>query len=388
MLPFEQELIKLIQTIHEERRAGKAEQEIFGDFKASLKGIIQQNYLAATDIVIDTLTQLTDEGQEIGPSYPDDRDINIWRWCWASFLELGEPFGAEKVMESCYTHMLRLQKKNSKRYHKGTPLQTRAEGLSKIGQWAKAKRFVILAFIEDLITGQKTAPAWQTLISVGVSDSDLKLIERETESLVQSYAKKGQQPPYPEEVFQRVHYKMEFATIGELARDIVYTNSEYLRHLLDLVDAASTTDDKRRTLENLAQYLFSSVEGLYVEPARRTGPYELDGIISNSSTHPFLRTLDTYIPIECKNWREAVGSPEITQFIGKLSLFKCNTGILLSKEGIKGKTVNELRKDAYRRSNIYILVFDAKDVYSIIEGRDLISLMVDKFKELKFSIKM
>ena len=61
--PFEQELIKLIQTIHEERRAGKAEQKIFGNFKASLKGIIQQNYLAATDIVIGTLTQLTDEGQ-------------------------------------------------------------------------------------------------------------------------------------------------------------------------------------------------------------------------------------------------------------------------------------------------------------------------------------
>jgi len=54
--------------------------------------------------------------------------------------------------------------------------------------------------------------------------------------------------------------------------------------------------------------------------------------------------LDTYIPIECKDWREPVGAPEVTQFISKLSLFKCNTGILLSKEGIKEETVNELKR--------------------------------------------
>lgn len=176
--------------------------------------------------------------------------------------------------------------------------------------------------------------------------------------------------------------------MSELSRDFVFTNLEYLKDLLQRVNAATSTDDKKKTLEQLAQYLFSSLEGFYVEPSTRTGPYELDAIISNSSAHPFLRTLDTYIPIECKNWKEPIGAPEITQFIGKLSLFKCAMGVLLSKEGIKEDTVNELRKDAYRRSNIYILVFDSKDINSIIEGKDLISLMLTKFKELKFSIRM
>ena len=141
-------------------------------------------------------------------------------------------------------------------------------------------------------------------------------------------------------------------------------------------------------MESLAQYHFSSLEGFYTEPSTRTGPYELDAIITNSSNHPFLRTLDTYIPIECKNWREPIGSPEITQFIGKLSLFKCNTGILVSREGIKEETVNELSKDAYRRKNIYVLVFDAGDIRSVVEGKDLVSLLIEKFKELKFSIRI
>lgn len=143
---------------------------------------------------------------------------------------------------------------------------------------------------------------------------------------------------------------------------------------------------KRKTLENLAQYLFSSVEGLYVQPSTRTSTYELDGIVTNTADHPFLKTLDTYIPIECKNWKEPIGSPEITQFIAKLSLYKCGIGVLFSKNGIKEETVNELRKDAYRRLNVYVLVFDEKDIKSITKGMDIISLMIDKYKELKFSI--
>ena len=386
---MKERLIQLVEDVRNQRAAGKQEEEIFTDFKERLKAAIQKKRLTARDAVVEAMIEITDKGKLIDPSA--DKDINIWRWCWASFLELGDRWSADKVIEECYNSLLRLQQRNSERYHKGTPLQTRAEGLLHIGQWAKAKRLVILAHIEDMITGQRTAPAWQTLKGFGISDQDLALIEQETMSLYQNYIAKGQKLLYPEEVFQKVQYRVEFATLGELNRDIVYTNSEYLRRLLELVKAASGGNDaseKGKTLENLAQYLFSSIEGFNAEPSTRTGPYELDAIITNSSNHPFLRTLDTYIPVECKNWREPIGSPEVTQFIGKLSLFKCNTGIIVSKQGIKDETVNELRKDAYRRSNIYVLVFNVSDIHSIIQGRDLVSLLIEKFKELKFSIRM
>lgn len=202
---LQQLLVELIQNIHKDRKAGKAEEEVFKNFKDQLKRAVQENRMMARDIVITTLQSLTDDGREIDPSSPGDRDINIWRWCWASFLELGDPLSAERVIETCYTHLLKLQQKNDKRYHKGTPLQTRAEGLIGMGQWARAKRFVILAYIEDLITGQKTAPAWQTLKLAGVSDSDLDLIEGETGNLVKSYKGRNRVPFYPEEVFQKVH---------------------------------------------------------------------------------------------------------------------------------------------------------------------------------------
>jgi len=253
----------------------------------------------------------------------------------------------------------------------------------------KAKKFVLLAFIEDIISEQPYAPAYQTLKIGGVSEQDINLIERVTNDLIKKYNREN--VLFPEEVFQQVQYRVEFGSVGELSKDSVFTNSVFLEELLNRVQKASESDDnysKRISLENLAQYLFSSIEGLYAKPSQRAGPYELDGIITNISSHPFLRTLDTYIPIECKNWNEPIGSSEITQFIGKLSLFKCKFGILLSKKGLKENTVNELRKDASRRNEIYVLVFDEKDINLLIEGKDLISLLIEKYEELKFSINI
>jgi hypothetical protein len=385
---MENEVKQLIKEIQEKRNKGLQDQEIFLQFKEDLMKLIQANRFSARDEIIKVLSEETDEGKLIDP-LKGDRDINIWRWCWAAFLQLNMFFDADKVIEECYLRLLRLQTKNKKKYHKGTPLQTRAEGLLRVGLLAKGRRFVILAHIEDLITGQTAAPAEMTLKAAGISDEDLRLIANETQKLKAEKATKREELYYPEEVYEKIHYQINFANVGELNKNLVFTNVEYLNELLRQVNEASIGKDndiKRKTLENLAQYLFSSVEGLYVQPSTRTSTYELDGLVTNTANHPFLKTLDTYIPIECKNWKKPIGSPEVTQFIAKLSLYKCSIGILFSKNGIKKETVNELRKDAYRRLNVYVLVFDENDVKSIIEGKDIISLMVEKYKELKFSI--
>jgi len=381
-------VIRLVKDVKDRRASGVREDEIFQDFKKAMKDLINANRITAADFVLKVLEDLTDEGKIIDPSILD-RDMNIWRWCWATFLELGDFVAADRIIEDCYTHLLQLQRKNDKRYHKGMPLQTRAEGLMKTRRYEKSKKFILLAHIEDIITGQRPAPAWETLKLLGVSEQDLKLVEDETDNLIREYSR--ERVFYPEEVLQHVQYRLEFGSIGEMSKASVFTNSIFLEELCTRVEKASEGTDnsvKRKSMEDLAQYLFSSIEGLYVKPSTRAGPYELDGIVTNISPHPFLKTLDTYIPIECKNWREPIGSSEITQFIGKLSLFKCRFGILLSKEGMKEETVDELRKDACRRSDIYVLVFDKNDIKSIINGKDIVSLLIDKFTELKFSIDL
>jgi hypothetical protein len=389
----EDEVRQLIQDVHKNRKTLPLK-DVVDQFIESLAKLIQANSFQARDCVIRVLNEETDEGKLIDPS-KGDADINIWRWCWISFFNLKKFLDADKVIEECYLCLLRLQTKNNRRYHKGTPLQTKAEGLIRVGFPTKAKRFVILAHIEDLIrsqtTGQTNAPAEMTLKHAGISDKDLKLIADETRKAIDEKKVKGEDLLYPEEVYQKIQFQIDFANVGEMNKNLVFTNTEYLKELLKRVNDASEQKSnkdnkiKRETLEELAQYLFSSVEGLYVQPSKRTSTYELDNIITNSTNHSFLRTLDTYIPIECKNWKKPIGAPEITQFIAKLSLYKCNLGIILSRQGIKKKTVNELRKDAYRRLGIYVLIFDENDIKGIIEGEDLISLMIDKYKELKFS---
>jgi len=392
----EDEVRRLIQEAQKNREQSLLE-DVFKQFTGSLMKLIQANPFQARDCINKVLNEETDEGRLVDPS-KGDIDINIWRWCWLSFLNLNRFFDADRVIEECYLCLLKLQMKNKKRYHKGTPLQTRAEGLVRVGFPAKAKRFVILAHIEDLVrsqaTGQTNAPAEMTLKQAGISDQDLKLIADVTRKTMDEKTAKGEELYYPEEVYQKIQFQIDFANVGELNKNLVFTNTEYLKELLKRVNDASeqknNTDNKmkRETLEELAQYLFSSVEGLYVQPSTKTSTYELDNIITNSANHSFLRTLDTYIPIECKNWKKPIGAPEITQFIAKLSLYKCNMGIIMSRHGIKKKTVNELRKDAYRRLGIYVLIFDENDIKRIIEGKDIISLMIDKYKELKFSVNI
>jgi hypothetical protein len=385
---METQIRYLIQQIQEKREKGINDQATFEAFKNDLKLIIKTDTLSARGSLVRILRFETDVGKLIDPS-KGDRDINIWRWSWATLLELGLFFDADRVIEECYLCLLRVQSKNKKRYHKGTPLQTRAEGLSRVGFTTRARRFVILAYIEDWITGQMAAPAELTLKSAGISDEDLQLIATETTRIKAEKAAKGEELFYPEEVYEQIHFRIDFANVDEINKNLVFTNVEYLNELMRRVNEAVEGNDnafKRKTLESLAQYLFSSVEGLFVQPSTRTSTYELDGIITNTANNPFLKTLDTYIPIECKNWKEPIGSPEITQFIAKLSLYKCNIGVLISRSGMKEGTVNELRKDAYRRLGIYVLVFDEDDIKSILGGKDIISIMIEKYKELKFSI--
>lgn len=229
---------QLIQKIHENRSRKLTDQEIFSQFKEDLEKLIQANRLSARDYVIRVLSEETDEGKLVDP-LKGDRDVNIWRWCWAAFLELGMFFDADKVIEECYLRLLRLQTKNKKRYHKGTPLQTRAEGLLRVGFQLKGRRSVILAHIEDLITGQTAAPAEMTLKAAGISDEDLKLIASETQKLKEEKAAKNEDLLYPEEVYEKIHFQIDFANVGELNRNLVFTNIEYLNELLKRVNEAS-----------------------------------------------------------------------------------------------------------------------------------------------------
>jgi hypothetical protein len=137
---MENAMMMLIKDIHSKRALGQSEDKIFLEFKEAMKSLIVANRVSAKDTVIKVLEDLTDEGKLIDPSFLD-RDINIWRWCWiAFFYELGDFVAADRVIEDCYLHLLKLQRKNNKRYHKGTPLQTRGEGFVKIGRFDKANR--------------------------------------------------------------------------------------------------------------------------------------------------------------------------------------------------------------------------------------------------------
>lgn len=166
---------------------------------------------------------------------------------------------------------------------------------------------------------------------------------------------------------------------------------EEFNSLLSDVINAETNDEKKNSMENLGEYLFTSIANFeIVERNKRTPTSELDIISENNNTfHPFLSTLGLLIPIECKNWKNPIGASEIRDFGGDMDNRKFQTGILISKSGItgdrkfrtdaQGELVNFFRKDAK------ILVLTLDDLKQISEGISLLAILRKRNRDLHLS---
>jgi len=122
---MEDALTQFIKDVKDKRTKGIDEEQIFKEFIEEIEKLILASRFDASEVIIKILENLTDEGKIIDPSLLD-RDINIWRWCTIAFWQINDYVSADRVIEACYLHLLRLQRKNNKKYHKGTPLQTRS----------------------------------------------------------------------------------------------------------------------------------------------------------------------------------------------------------------------------------------------------------------------
>lgn len=104
-------------------------------------------------------------------------------------------------------------------------------------------------------------------------------------------------------------------------------------------NAAATTADKGKALEDLICYVFDKVPGIAI--TRRNalnafGNEEIDVALWNEQDDDGLHFLPNIILIECKNWSKAVGSIEVNWFDSKLRNRGLDFGILISTNGVTG----------------------------------------------------
>lgn len=154
---------------------------------------------------------------------------------------------------------------------------------------------------------------------------------------------------------------------------------------------AKTSDEKKNTLENLSEYIFNcSTIFEIVDANKRTDTAEIDRIVSVKAIPGiFVQEWGSYLAIECKNWGKPAGSSIISRLGNNMDKAGCKVGVLFSKKGVTGKSNGD--KDAARemrsqfeRHKCIIIVFSQKGLEEIAQGENLLTMMEQKCRELRF----
>jgi hypothetical protein len=138
-------------------------------------------------------------------------------------------------------------------------------------------------------------------------------------------------------------------------------------------------------LEEVIAEAFAAIPGLeLVSRATRnvSKSQEIDLAFRNRRHPGGLEFFGTEILVECKNWSDPVGSPEIAWYATKLRRADVETGILVATSGVTGDpnlptgAFAELR-DA-RAEKLTIVVLEREELESVGSGEELAHLLEDK----------
>jgi len=201
--------------------------------------------------------------------------------------------------------------------------------------------------------------------------------------------RRGQEASLSEPITLRMAY--EIASFAHAIDEKLFKiDRKMLKELLDKVLSADTNKEKKESLEDLAEYLFSSITGIKViDRNARTKTSEIDLILELDniifSFHPFFKEVGQHIMIECKNWEKAIGADEVRSFSSDMSDKRVTFGCMVTRKGITRDAYEEIRKK-FRTDHQVIIVLSREDVERVIKGENLIELLKEKYRRIKFEM--
>ena len=259
------------------------------------------------------------------------------------------------------------------------------------GNVASARRWFHLAAVEDYRDGHKGAARTVLIESLG----ELSTSFDDLEQMV------ADAPATPSELKAHAEYVL---TRWYLARDVRrFDLSLANEHDLDAavlqkfidnltIDHASTKA-AGDALEELAAYLVCHLTGCFPVRNASTRDFENDLVVRNLSRHvsPALDILGRYYLVECKNWKDAVGSSHLSYFANRIRYGRASFGILFARSGIsegKGGSVDDatfMLHRAYHQDGVVMAVVDQSDLDALVTGREsVLQMLLRKHDEVRF----
>jgi hypothetical protein len=302
---------------------------------------------------------------------------------------------------------LRQLEEKNRRVHRATIALKLTELYWRWDDRGTAFRWVLHTQADDMLGKHGAGGGWgkhQLRVTFGMSESALEELNHIAGECLKEVEQIGcndwsQPAGFSEEVVRRFGKRGVTGThvLAEATSFRGFPLSQaYFQTLLNRVHSGKAVKgketEKGKTLEDLAFYLLTLLPGCVprcnVRDEDRAS--EADIVVRNliQVANLTAELLGRYFLVECKNWEEPIGSPEVGYFLYRMRLTHARFGIIFSRGGISGGEDETFARALIRRAfhedgNVCVVV-DDKDLGKL-QGKDAFWwMLLEKIESLRF----
>jgi hypothetical protein len=308
------------------------------------------------------------------------------------------------VLKAFYQKCIELESTAKKRIHKGDTLHWIARFFLQLKEYENSFKYCILCFLDDVLSEYHgTVDGNGNLCVTETMDAPITSILQfyfhipkvNLSSLKSNAFKVLEDNP---EIIDPDHLIFVMRQKGSHVprfSDYKYYNPS-LHFLRNQYEKIKETNDPKEW-EKFAAFLFSSVEGfepiLDVKPGSQS--YQFDVVVRNVTPPDFSITwLGDYFAIECKYYsNSSVGGEDLNHFASKLKYHDFKCGIIFTKTPISGWKTDSPEKAGklvqikiFNRQGLIIFDISEQDIESILNGRNLIEVMIEKYEKVRLEL--
>jgi hypothetical protein len=163
-------------------------------------------------------------------------------------------------------------------------------------------------------------------------------------------------------------------------------NLAVIQGFLGIVDSPPTNAAKGKAFEDLACYLLSGIPGIKITARNEMNTFateEIDVACKNENDPAGLGSLVDFFLVECKGWRDAVNSEQISWFLTKIRHRGVRFGILIAANGITGEPEHLSRANflvgvEMAAFGIKMIIVTRKEIETLMSGEDFAKLIIQK----------
>lgn len=159
-----------------------------------------------------------------------------------------------------------------------------------------------------------------------------------------------------------------------------------IKGYLAIVDNPPTNAARGKAFEDLACYLLNGIPGITVTWRNQMNTFateEIDVACKNENDPAGLGALVDFFIVECKGWRDAVNSEQVSWFLTKIRHRGVRFGILIAANGITGEPehlsrANFLVSVEMATFGIRMVIVTREEIEILTSGEDLAKLVIQK----------